>query len=147
MLDTRLPTDEHLWQCMSETMRKVVLPSLEDPFARVTLIRLIGLAEYAPARGNDPTERRISEVVTCIDQLAARFPAIQQQLPTQWPQMDACVVYELCGQLLAGAVGDNSEQAQQIRAELKPLILAQLDEDLSVSSPLIASFGGQLNEK
>ncbi len=147
MINTRLPTDEQLWHCMSETMRNVILPNLEDPFARVALIRLIGLAEYAPARGEDPTERRIAELITCIDQLATRYPDIQKQLPSQWPRKDAATVLDLCSQLLATAVGDNSEQAQSLRTELKPLLLEQLDEDLKYTNPLIPAFGGQLNEK
>ena len=63
MTEARLPTDRQLWHCMSETMRSVVLPRLQDPWARVALIRLIGLAEYVPVRGEDPTPGRVAELV------------------------------------------------------------------------------------
>ena len=147
MTDMRLPTDEQLWICMSETMRSDILPCLEDPWARVALIRLIGLAEYAPKRGDDPTDQRVGELVHCIDQLAARYSGIKEQLPSQWPSDDAATVFDLSSRLLVDAVGDTSEQAESLRSELKTLLLAQLDEDLAVTGPLIASFGGLLNEK
>ena len=76
MTDTRLPTDDQLWLCMSETMRSVILPRLDDPWARAALIRLIGLAEFAPKRGEDPSEQRTSETIACIDQLASSYPDI-----------------------------------------------------------------------
>lgn len=147
MTDVRLPTDDQLWLCMSETMRSVILPSLEDPWARVALIRLIGLAEYAPKRGSDPTARRIAELIACIDQLSVRFAGIREQLPDNWPEPDATSVLRFSGQLLAGTIADTSEQSSAIQADLKTLLLAQLDDDLSASTPLIMSFGGELNEQ
>jgi hypothetical protein len=130
---------------MSETMRNVILPSIEDPHVKLTLIRLIGLAEYAPSRVADPSERRINALVSCIDRLAASHAEIKQQLPAQWPSRDEGVVLDLCSKLLAGAVGDKSATAQAIRAEIKALLLAQLDEDIVDTDPLISFFGGQLN--
>ncbi len=147
MTNMRLPTDAQLWRCMSETMRNVILPNIEDPHVQLTLIRLIGLAEYAPSRVANPEGRRINNLVSCIDQLAVRYPDIQQQLPPQWPVNDETAVLELCSQLLVNAVGDTGEQAQSIRSELKSLLVEQLDEDINDTDPLINFFGGQLNEK
>ena len=147
MTNMRLPTDAQLWRCMSETMRNIILPNIEDPHVQLTLIRLIGLAEYAPSRVTNPEGRRINDLVSCIDKLAARYPDIQQQLPTQWPVQDETTVLELCSQLLVRAVGDTAEQAQSIRSELKSLLVEQLDEDINDTDPLINFFGGQLNEK
>ena len=147
MTDMRLPTDDQLWQCMSETMRSVILPCLEDPFARVAMIRLIGLAEYAPVRGEDPTGRRTSELVACIDGLANRYPGVREQLPEDWPAVEPTLVLDLCSHLLVEGVGDSGEQAESMRTELKTLLLAHLDEDLAATGPLIVSFGGGLNEK
>ncbi len=145
MTNMRLPTDAQLWRCMSETMRNVILPSIEDPHVQLTLIRLIGLAEYAPSRVADPDARRINELVNCIDQLAARYPDIQKQLPPQWPAQDEAPVLDLCSQLLVSAVGGTDEQAQSIRSELKSLLAEQLDEDITDTDPLINFFGGQLD--
>ncbi len=145
MTNMRLPTDAQLWHCMSETMRNVILPSIEDPHVQLTLIRLIGLAEYAPSRVADPDGRRIDELVSCVDILAARYPDVQQQLPGEWPVKDEATVLDLCSKILASAVGDTGEQAQSIRSELKSLLVAQLDEDIVDTDPLISFFGGQLD--
>ncbi len=146
MTEARLPTDTQLWRCMSETMRSVVLPRLEDPWARVALIRLIGLAEYAPVRGEDPTPGRVGELVACIERLADRHPELREHLPSAWPARDPVEVLDLCGQLLAGAIGQTTAAAESIRAELRPMLVAQLDDDLSGTAPLIAAFGGQLSD-
>lgn len=146
MTEARLPTDRQLWHCMSETMRSVVLPRLQDPWARVALIRLIGLAEYAPMRGEDPTPGRVAELVACIEGLANRHPELREHLPSAWPAQDPREVFDLCGQLLAGAVGQTTAGAESIRTELRPMLVAQLDDELSVTTPLIAAFGGQLSD-
>jgi len=93
----------------------------------------------------DPDARRINELVNCIDQLAARYPDIQKQLPPQWPVKDEAPVLDLCSQLLVSAVGGTDEQAQSIRSELKSLLVEQLDEDITDTDPLINFFGGQLD--
>jgi len=147
MSDQRLPTDNDLWHCMSETMRSVILPSLDDPWARVALIRLIGLAEYAPRRGDDPTEQRTRDLTDCVDGLAAKFEPLRQSLPANWPGEGASASMDVCAKLLTDAVGDDSAQSQAVREELKPLLLRQLDEDLAATSPLFMSFAGVLNER
>ena len=147
MTDTRLPTDDQLWLCMSETMRSVILPRLDDPWARAALIRLIGLAEFAPKRGEDPSEQRTSETIACIDQLASNYPDIAAQLPGGWPGVDQGQVLDLCSQLLAASVGDENEQANAVRIQLKTLLKVHLTEDFTVSSPLITSFAGGLNDR
>ncbi len=143
---TRLPTDEQLWKCMSQTMRSVVLPHLQDPWARVALIRLIGLAEYAPVRGPDPTPERMAELVTCIASLPDRHADLRRSLPNPWPSEDPAIVLDLCGRLLADAVEQDTPAAQSVRTELRPLIVGHLDDELSVTGPLIAAFGGQLSD-
>ncbi|MDP6828458.1 MAG: hypothetical protein QF515_15310 [Pseudomonadales bacterium] len=147
MNDQRLPTDNDLWHCMSETMRSVILPCLDDPWARVALIRLIGLAEYAPRRGEDPIEQRTRDLTDCVDGLTLKFESLRQFLPADWPGEGAAATMDVCAKLLSEAVGDDSEQAQAVRDELKPLLLCQLDEDFALTSPLIMSFAGGLNER
>ncbi|MBT4492120.1 MAG: hypothetical protein HOC70_02680 [Gammaproteobacteria bacterium] len=147
MSDQRLPTDNDLWHCMSETMRSVILPTIDDPWAKIALIRLIGLAEYAPRRGDDPTKQRTRDLAGCVDALVAKFKPLQQTLPADWPGEGATTVLDFCSKLLTDAVGDDSAQSQAVRDELKPLLLRQLDEELAVTSPLIVSFAGGLNER
>ena len=147
MIEKRQPTDDQLWLCMSETMRSVILPCVEDPWARTALIRLIGLAEYAPQRGEDPTTQRLRDLTTCIDQLASRYAGISEQLPEQWPSVDQRQLLDLCSSFLVNSVGDTSEQAKAVQKELKALLLSQLNNDLDVSRPLIASFMGELNDR
>lgn len=147
MTGSRLPTDEHLWRCMSETLRAVVLPCVEDPWARVALIRLISLAEYAPVRGEDPTPARVAELVACIERLIDRHPDLNRHLPSAWPDQDPRLVLDLCGALLAAAVEQGTPEARSIRAELRPVLVAHLDDELRVTEPLIAAFGGQLSDE
>ena len=145
-MEQRLPTDEQLWACMSHTLRRVVLPCVEDPWARVALIRLIGLAEYAPVRGADPTPARTAELTACIDGLVDSHPELGDSLPSQWPTENPTVVLELCGTLLAGAVEQDTPAAHSIRTKLRGLIVGHLDDELNVTEPLIAAFGGQLSD-
>jgi hypothetical protein len=143
----RLPTDEQLWGCMSQTLRSVVLPCVEDPWARIALIRLIGLAEYAPVRGADPTPARVAELVDCIDNLVSRHPDLSNSLPDAWPSEDPKIVLDACGRLLANAVEQDTPAAQSVRTELRSIVVTHLDDELSVTGPLIAAFGGQLSDE
>ena len=60
------PTDEQLWWSVRETVRSVLLPQLADPWARVAAIQLVGLADFARTRGDDPWPARLAELAGAL---------------------------------------------------------------------------------
>jgi hypothetical protein len=49
------------------------------------------------------------------------------------------------GAALAGAVGRDDAAATEVRAMLRSVLLRHLDEELAVTSPLVAAFRGRLD--
>jgi len=64
------PTDTALWASVEATLRRAVLPGIDDPHTRQVVVQLVGLAAYARDRGPDPTPDRIDELARELDSLA-----------------------------------------------------------------------------
>lgn len=129
------PSDAALWASVSRTLRDVVLPSLADEWARSMTIQLVGLAEQALVRGDDPMTRRRGELSTAVDSIATN-PLVSEHWPGD-PHVAAAAA-------LRAAVGRDDPAADEVRAVLRPVLVAQLDDELSLSSPLIEAFRGRL---
>ena len=66
------PTETALWACVETTLRRAVLPAIDDAHTRQVVIQLVGLAAYARERGDDPTGERIAALAHVLDGLAER---------------------------------------------------------------------------
>ena len=129
------PSDDALWASVAATLRDVVLPQLDDEFARAATIQLIGLAGYARARGDDPGDARIEELRAVLDGLPGSGPT---------GAMDAGEVLGACADALVAATGRDDEEAVVVRNRLRPVLLRHLDEDLADEEGLLAAFRGRL---
>lgn len=138
---TTYPSDEALWDCVAQTLRDVVLPALDDPFARRSAIQLIGLAAYARDRTagecGQQDDGAVAAMAAVLDQLAGN-PLVTPH----WPGPDAALA---SARALAGAVGREDEAAEQVRATLRALLVAQLDAALAESNVLDGPFRGRLD--
>ena len=129
------PSDGALWASVAETLRRVVLPQLADTWARAQAIQLIGLAEQARGRGGDPAHRYTEELVTALESIADN-PLVHEHWPGE--------PHAVAAAALAAAVPRDDDAADEVRAALRPLLVAQLDEELALSSPLMEAFRGRL---
>ena len=129
------PSDGALWASFAETLRRVVLPQLEDAWARAQAIQLIGLAQQARGRGGDPAHRYTDELALALESIADN-PLVREHWPGE--------PYAVAGAALAAAVPRDDAVADEVRAVLRPLLVGQLDEELAMSSPLMDAFRGRL---
>lgn len=117
------PTDDQLWWSVRETVRSVLLPQLADPWARLAAVQLVGLADFARRRGIDPWAVRLAELRAALG------------LP---PDARAGEVFDAA----SGALVHDSAARPTVRA----LLVRYLDEDVTLTSPLIGTFRGALPE-
>lgn len=139
----REPTDADLWRSVEVTVRNVLLPSLADDWARVAAIQLIGLAEFARTRPEDPLDDRVAELATVLDALGDN-PIVAAHRPAS--AEDAAAVLGAVSAILADAVARQDDAGDEVRARLRPIVSRQLDDDLAVTGPLMPYFRGQLPE-
>lgn len=133
------PTDGAIWASVGETLRTVVLPALAaggtDAWARAQAVQLVALAELARTRGADPAGRRRAELAAALDSVAEN-PLVRDR----WPGDE----HVAAAAALASAVGRDDADADAVRAALRTVLVAHLDDELSTSSPLIEAFRGRL---
>ena len=137
------PTDAELWRCVESTVLDVLLPALPDEqaWARAAAVQLVGLVRYASARPPDPTADRVAEVAATLHALSAN-----EIVAAVWDGDRAeRAVMTAAGAALAGAVGRRDAPAHEVRALLRPVVVRHLDEELAVTSPLVAAFRGRLD--
>jgi aminoglycoside phosphotransferase (APT) family kinase protein len=115
------PDDEQLWWSVRETVRSVLLPQLADPWARVAAAQLVGLADWARTRGEDPWPARLDELRAGLG-LDADADAI-------------AVLDAASAALLAGGAR---------RDAIRPLLVRYLDEDVARTQSMMVAFRGQL---
>src|SRR5438105_2694612 len=59
-------TDAELWRGVEATVRDVLLPALNDDWARAVAVQLVGVARYAQRRPADGSEQRMDELRTVL---------------------------------------------------------------------------------
>ena len=132
------PSDAALWDCMAQTLRDVVLPAIDDAFARRSTIQLIGLATYARERADDCAAAAGSDALTALLDELADNPLVAPE----WPGPDAAAA---AARALSATVGRHDEAAEQVRATLRALLVAQLDTALAETRSLDGPFRGRLD--
>jgi hypothetical protein len=135
------PTDPQMWRAVEATIRNVVLPSITDDWARVAAVQLVGMARYAQVRPDDPVPARVAELRGVLERLAAN-PIVAAHRPQPDPS-DGDVMATV-GAVLADAVGRDDAPADEVRAQLRPVVRRQLDDDLASSGMLMPYFRGEL---
>lgn len=127
-------SDAALWASVAETLRDVVLPTIDDGHARLATTQLVGLADHARTRGTDPEPERQAELAAALAALAGNplVPAAPGSVLTR------------AASALAGAAGRYDEEATAVRATLRPVLIGHLDDDLAAGDMLGAAFRGRL---
>lgn len=132
------PSDDALWRSVDRTLRDVVLPQLDDEWARRSVIGLIGLAAYARARPGDPDEPSRRALAAALDSLSAN-----RLVQPHWPSASP---FKAAGAVLAAAVSDTTDDgaAAEARSVLRPLLVQQLETELAGDMVLAEPFRGRL---
>jgi hypothetical protein len=133
---TTRPSDAALWRSVESTLRDVVLGAVADPFARLAVVQLIGLARYASTRGLDPVDDRREALGSALDQCLANTIVARH-----WPGPDA---FAASSAVLVDAVGRDDVDATEVRTVLRTLLVEHLDADLADNNVLLGAFRGQV---
>ncbi|MFN8021498.1 MAG: hypothetical protein U0Q03_08225 [Acidimicrobiales bacterium] len=133
-------TDRELWRGVEVTVRDVLLPAIGDEWARAAAIQLVGVARYAQRRPDDPSAERLDELIAALDRLASN-PLVPTRTDDEAPSVLAAAAAAL-----VAAVGDAGAAGDEVRAVLRPVLLAHLDAELDVTAPLVDAFRGKLDE-
>lgn len=133
-------TDAQLWRGVEATVRDVLLPAIHDDWARAAAIQLVGVARYAQRRPDDSTVAQVAEVAEVLQRLAAN-PLVQQPASA-----GADDVLAAAAATLVAAIGDDGAAGDEVRAVLRPVLMAQLEAELAVTGPLVNAFRGKLDE-
>ncbi len=138
------PTDAALWASVEVTLRRAVLPGLDDPHTRQVVVQLVGLAAYARDRGPDPTAERIDELARELDRLAGDgHPLVADRWSPEHAR-DAKAVMTACADVLAASVDADEAIQHGVHIRLRPLLVDQLDTDLASEDVLLGAFRGRL---
>jgi len=137
--DSRL-TDAELWAAVETTLGELILPELDDAWARAAAVQLIGLARYAQDREHDRSGSREAELVEVLDRLAADGNEIAT---ATWPDPGVSPTVAASRCLVAAVVRDD-EAALTIRDELRSVLARQLDDELEETGTLLEFFRGRL---
>jgi hypothetical protein len=129
------PSDDAIWASIAETLREVVLPAVDDEWARQSVIQLVGLAEYAGSRPADDSEAHRARLRAALESLPGN-PLLSTAHGDD-PQSAAAAA-------LVRAVGHDDEHGAAIRSALHPILLAELDAALEQTIVLDEPFRGRL---
>jgi hypothetical protein len=141
MAMTRAPDQRALLESAIVTVESVLLPELGSPWARGVAIGLIGQLRYAMGRLEDDTlADQDAALERCIDSLLEAHPELREVVEPvseagdrSWRLRDQAA--RLLVYALAGGQG-----ATSIQSDLRPLLMAQADQDLGQSGPLLGAF-------
>lgn len=126
------PSDEALWRSVERTLTDVVLPAVDDAFARSSVLQLISLARYGATRGTDPTGSRVSEIRALLRGYGVRSNGA-----------DAASVFAAASDYLTGPT-DDTPVAVARRSRVRGLLLDHLADDLAANRVLMNGFHGRL---
>jgi hypothetical protein len=137
-------TDAEIHRSVYETLLRVLLPAIpnEAEWARATAVQLAGLVGYAARRDADRTDERITELGELLDSLSGN-----SIVAAAWDGgRSQRSVMAAAGSALAAAVGRGDAAATEVRSVLRPVIVRQLDDELSQTAPLVDAFRGKLDD-
>lgn len=137
---TQRLTDAELWRGVEFTVLNVLLPTIDDEWARAAAIQLVGVARYATRRPDDETAPQVAEVAEVLTRIA------RNPLVTQPVDGSPHAVMTAAGSALAAAVNDDGPDGDEVRAVLRPVLLRHLDTEFDITGPLVNAFRGKLDD-
>jgi hypothetical protein len=122
---------------VAETLRAVVHPAIGDPYVAGVVAQLIGLVDLARTGTHDPLPERTAALEAVLHSLAGNA-----LVAPHWPGSDA---WSAASAALVATIDANDDAAAtEVRAALRPLLIAQLDADLAEHMPLMDGFRGKV---
>jgi hypothetical protein len=121
-------SDDAIWSSIARVLRDVVVPAVDDPWARSTAVQLAALADLARTRRDDPAPSRAAEVAEVLSRLGVPCDAAS---------------YESTQAAASAYLGEAGEDDSG-RAALRAVLVRHLDEDLAESMALMTAFRGKM---
>ena len=142
MKNERYPTLSQLLESAIRTIEEVLMPELQTPWARSSAMGLVGQLRYALARGEcGSLAAQDAELEGCLEGLLDEFPGLRELLSTIETSGDASWdLRERASRLLVFALDGQAPEAAAIRARLRPLLTAQVMQDLAETGPMLQAF-------
>ena len=142
MKGERYPTLSQLLQSAIRTIEEVLMPELQTPWAESSAMGLVGQLRYALARGEcGSLAAQDAELEGCLEGLLGEFPELRELLSTIDPSGDASWdLRERVSRLLIFALDGQAPAAAAVRARLRPLLTAQVLQDLAETGPMLQAF-------
>jgi hypothetical protein len=142
MKGERYPTLPQLLQSAIRTIEEVLMPELQTQWAGSSAMGLVGQLRYALARGErDSLAAQDAELSGCLEELLDEFPELRELLSAIEPSGDASWdLREQVSRLLIFALDGQTPAAAAIRARLRPLLTAQVLQDLAETGPMLQAF-------
>ena len=142
MKGERYPTLSQLLQSAIRTIEEVLMPELQTPWAESSAMGLVGQLRYALARGEcGSLAAQDAELEDCLEGLLGEFPELRELLSAIEPSGDASWdLRERASRLLIFALDGQAPAAAAVRARLRPLLTAQVLQDLAETGPMLQAF-------
>ena len=142
MKGERHPTPSQLLQSAIRTIEEVLMPELRTQWARSSAMGLVGQLRYALARGESSSlAAQDAELERCLEGLLGEFSELRELASTIEPSGDASWdLRERASRLLVFALENQSPAAAAVRTRLRPLLTAQLLQDLAETGPMLQAF-------
>ena len=135
--------DTILGACI-ETLRDVVVPEVDNEWARYSGELLIGSLEYA--RGllrEDRNGERRAALAGAVDGLRS---SVEGSGKAEWAAaLDDASPFVAASRLLVAAQNDPGPLADEVRSVLHPLLHAQLDAEMASAMPLFIPFAKNMS--
>jgi hypothetical protein len=137
----RHPTQEELLAGAIRTVEEVLLPELQSAWARTCAMGLLGQLRYTLARvAGDSLAAQDAALEDCLNGLFEEFPDLREVAAGEIRGEASWDLRERAGRLLVFAVDDESGAAAAVRARLRPLLTAQVAQDLAETHPMLQAF-------
>ena len=144
MPEPKRPTVDEVLAGALHTIENQLLPNLEDTWARAAASQLMGTLEYARAiiASDEHVDGQVEEVEAVVANLVRDHPGLEAVLEGSAGETRGFTAMEQASRLLSHAVGNESAEAEAIRAELRPVIVQQAADNLAETSTMLMRFGG-----
>jgi hypothetical protein len=142
MKSERYPTPSQLLQSAIRTIEEVLMPELQTQWARSSAMGLVGQLRYALARGEgDSLAAQDAELEGCLEALLGEFPELRELSSAIEPSGNASWdLRERVSRLLVFALDNQAPAAAAVRARLRPLLTAQVLQDLAETGPMLQAL-------
>lgn len=104
-------------------------------WARQVTAQLLGLVEYVAGRGADPTPDRVTRLTAALADLDGN-PLVPSE----------GTIEARAAAALIAAIGRTDDDADDIRARLRPVLVTELDDELASTMVLMDAFRGRVRD-